>query len=106
MSDETERAIQEGAVAKGILDNPLVHRAFTEIEQAYFRAWSESPARDAEGRERVWAMVTGLRKFRAHLESVVQNGVLARAHVDEIERGRVSPASRILDYVAPLRADD
>lgn len=83
----------------------MIARAFEEIEREYFRAWSSAPARDVEGRERVWSMLAGLRKFRAHLENYVQNGALARAHLDQIERGRVSPASRILDYVAPLRGD-
>jgi len=86
MSDNIEHDRARGVRAKELLDNDLVQEALTTLKDEYVRAWEASPARDAEGRERLWVMVKLVEKFRGHLEQVWDAGKLADDKLVEIER--------------------
>lgn len=74
-----EEEKRRGDEARRILDEPLLAEAFQEIEKELTQAWMESPARDAEGREKTWLMLKLLHKVRGSLESMVSNGTMAKA---------------------------
>ena len=84
--DPIERDRTRGVRARELLDNELVQEALTTIKSEYVKAWEASPARDAEGRERLWVMVKLVEKFKGHLEQVWESGKLADAELVEIER--------------------
>lgn len=84
--DPIERDRSRGIRARELLDNELVQEALTTIKAEYVKAWEASPARDAEGRERLWVMVKLVEKFKGHLEQVFEAGKLADAELVEIER--------------------
>lgn len=67
-----------GAKAREILEEPLIIEAFSKIEAEILTAWEDSPARDVEGREKLYQMLMLSRKVRRHFESVVQTGEMAR----------------------------
>lgn len=75
LDDENRR----GDEARRILQEPLLVEAFDEIEKELTQAWMQSPARDAEGREKTWLMVKLLHRVHGHLESVMANGQMAKA---------------------------
>ena len=80
-----EERIHAGGRAREVLENEAFQAAFAEIEQELVKQWTESPARDADGRERLWTYLQMLRKVRATLESTMQTGKLAK---QELERRR------------------
>lgn len=92
MNDE-EQALR-GERARELLDNPLWAESFGVIEQELIEQWKKSPARDAEGREKLWLTLRLLHQLRGRLESVVDTGkaaqasILARAAEAVLETGR------------------
>lgn len=75
-----------GAKAKELLDEPLVAEAFSVVESEILRAWEDSPARDSEGREKLYQMLMLTRKVKRHFESVVMTGEMARRTLADIVR--------------------
>lgn len=79
--------IQRGERAALILSDDLVVGAFKAIEDNILHEWMNSPARDTEGREKLWIMRKTMDRFRAEFESHVSSGKLARANED-FKRGQ------------------
>jgi methanogenic corrinoid protein MtbC1 len=75
-----EKRIYDGNRAKEVLDNEVFQQVFADIEQELFQAWTESPARDQEGREKIHQYQQMLKKVKAHLTSTFETGKLA--HLD------------------------
>lgn len=69
-----EEEVQRGIEAERILREPLLIEAFEKLEQEYTRAWQTSPARDAEGREKLYLMQNTLSKVRDHLRVLMETG--------------------------------
>ena len=61
---EAEGEIARGLRARAILDDPLVVAALAAIEQGCVEEWRRTPARDVEGRERLWLMLQLAERFR------------------------------------------
>lgn len=47
------------------------------------RQWAESPARDTEGREKLWLMGKLLENVDQHLKELMQTGQLARLKLEQ-----------------------
>lgn len=78
MQKPIEQRIYEGDRAKEVLENEAFQSAFDAIEKEVIDKWTESPARDAEGREKLWQYLMLLRKVRTHLQSTLETGKLAK----------------------------
>jgi hypothetical protein len=76
---ELEEQAQRGEQARKLLEHPLLAEAFQIIEQDITDKWQNSPARDSEGRERLWTQLKLLHRLRGELELVVENGKAAEA---------------------------
>lgn len=74
-----EQELARSHQAEALLKDPLLIEAFATIDQEIIAKWTASPARDAEGREKLWLMQQMLHRVKVHLESVVESGKLARA---------------------------
>lgn len=74
--------IHDAARAREVLENEAFNAAFKEIEQEVLDKWKNSPARDAEGREKLWTYLTLLTKVRMHLESKMQDGKQAELDLE------------------------
>lgn len=79
MNDKTEFEIARGERANQLLTDPLLVEAFGIVEQELTNQWQNSPVRDAEGREKLFLTLKCLQKARAHLTSVLETGVMAKA---------------------------
>lgn len=77
--DKTETEILRGERARQLLDEPLIVEAFALIEQEYIKAWQDSPARDVEGREKLFLSLKNIQKVRGHLLQVMDSGKMAKA---------------------------
>jgi hypothetical protein len=80
MIDATEEAIRRGERAAGLLADPILKEAWEAVATSLKEAWLQSPARDTEGREHIWAMLRGLDAVRLAIETQIQDGKAA-AHM-------------------------
>lgn len=81
--DKTEHEIRRGERAAALLGDDLLSDAFTTIEREYTKQWIDSPARDAEGREKLYLMVKTVQRLRLELQSVMETGQIAKATLAE-----------------------
>ena len=85
MSDiKLSQELGRAAEAQEILSNPIFADAIEKLKLAYTDAWLNSPARDEEGREKIYQFMQALKSVEEHLVSVVQTGELAKAQLDEL----------------------
>ncbi len=84
--DAMSRDRARGVRAGELLENELLVEAFETARAEYLKAWESTPARDVEGRERLWIMVKLIDRVRGHLRQVLDAGKIADAHMHEIER--------------------
>lgn len=91
-----EDRIARGEEARSILESPIFIEAFESAEKDIVSQWMGSPARDSEGREKLWVYLAMLRKVRAHMERAIETGDMARI---EIER-KASLAERVTSLFA------
>lgn len=76
-----EQAIYRANRAKEVLENETYIEAFALIEQELTEQWKSSPARDQDGREKLWLMQRLLAKLKVTLESTMDSGKLAVAEL-------------------------
>ena len=88
MADDVQlaRDLSRAEKARAALDNDVLADAFATLEQEYIKAWRETPARDTDGRERLWQAVQIIGKVKTHLQSAVNDGTLAAKEVDSLAR--------------------
>lgn len=75
---EEEKA-QRGTEAERLLSHPLLVEAFDLIEQDIRDKWTNSPARDVDGREALWTQLRLLHRVRAEIQEVAETGKVAQA---------------------------
>src|SRR5574343_1759152 len=80
---DLEQEISRGNLAKVVLDNPIYQEAFSQLREQILREWQESPARDQEGREKLWTSLKLLERTKVNLEQVMETGKLARIQLQE-----------------------
>lgn len=73
-----------GRRAETLLSDPLLKEAFAAVERAYVDTWKGTASRDGEARELVFRHVRTLENVKAHIESVVRTGVLARERLADL----------------------
>lgn len=95
MDEARERASAErGRHARALLDDPLLIEAFATVEATLIEAWRNTPARDADGRERFYAHVKALAKVREALGEVASNGEVSAATLRGISGERQGIVAR------------
>jgi len=82
--DKLNRDIVRGAQAAELLKSELLQECFATLERDYIDAWRITPARDTDGRERLWQAVNIVGKVRDHLIKVVNDGKLSQRHLNEL----------------------
>lgn len=81
------RALEQGARAQGLLDNPLLHEAFAALEARYLSEWRNSMLDDVVGRERFWLAVCTIGHVRAHLQQIAAGGRLSEVQLQSLRQG-------------------
>jgi len=67
--------------AQEVLSNEAFQQVFADAKQEITEQWTKSPARDQEGREKLWLMLSLLNKLEAMLQSSLDSGKLAKAEL-------------------------
>lgn len=90
MADEHERIeeMRRGTQARAIMDNPLWHEAWENLEQTILNAWRESPTRDEEGREALWVMLKVAERVKGHIKTVLETGQMAEMQIADLRKRR------------------
>lgn len=68
--------------AREVLDNEAFQQAFEDIKQELTEQWKTSPARDLEGREKLFLMLKMLEKVEICLKSSLDSGKLAAKELE------------------------
>tara|TARA_Y100001938_G_scaffold43150_1_gene59740 strand:- start:1257 stop:1496 length:240 start_codon:yes stop_codon:yes gene_type:complete len=63
-------------LAKSVLDNPVFEEAVIKIKNDLYAEFQNSPARDSEGREKIYLMGKMFDLLLVHLRSVMETGKL------------------------------
>ena len=74
MTPEQEK--QRTELAKSILDNPVFQDAIKQIKQELYGEFTNSPARDSEGREKIYLMGKMFDLLLVNIKSVMETGKL------------------------------
>lgn len=74
MTPEEEK--QRTELAKSILDNPVFQDAIKQIKQELYGEFLNSPARDSEGREKIYLMGKMFDLLLVNIKSVMETGKL------------------------------
>lgn len=70
---EMDRARQ----AQELAEHPIFMEALAQYRQRLNDEWAASPARDTEGRERLWLMSKTISVVEGHLKELMETGKLA-----------------------------
>ena len=68
--------IYEGNRATEVLQNEVFQNVFAAIEKEMTEQWMNSPARDAEGREKMYMYLQMLKRVKIHLTTAMETGKL------------------------------
>lgn len=88
MSNENKliRDTGNGVRARQLLEDEILVDAFKTLEDAYMAGWRNTTIEDVAAREKLFLAVNIVGKIRDHLRSIVTNGKLAQAELDEIAK--------------------
>lgn len=81
--------INRGNAAKELLENPLLVEAFTAISDKLHKQWADSPARDFEGREKLWQMLSLLKMLEGHIKKHITDGKTAEILLEEEKKRKL-----------------
>lgn len=86
--DNTEldlrRTIAAAERARALIEDPLLVAAFEALEARVLLGWRSTDPTDTAGREALWHHFQALGEVRAQLETVLNDGLMARSALDEM----------------------
>ena len=77
-----EERIYNGDRAREVLENEVFTAALADIKQEVIGQWQQSPARDSEGREKLWNLLKMAEKLEAMLITTMETGKLAKLDLE------------------------
>jgi hypothetical protein len=72
----------DGDQARLVLENEAFASALADMKQEIVDQWKSSPARDHEGREKLWTMLRLAEKLEANLRTTLETGRLAKLELE------------------------
>jgi hypothetical protein len=72
-----EQRLYNGDRAREILENEVFQQVFADYRTEITEQWMKSPARDVDGRERLWTFLAHLNKLETMIQSTLDTGKLA-----------------------------
>ena len=79
---EIEQRIYQADRARDVLENEAFIGAMADIKSEITEQWMKSPARDQEGREKLWLMLSLMSKLEATLKTTFDSGKLAKLDLE------------------------
>jgi hypothetical protein len=90
-----EQRAYNGDRAREILENEVYQQVFADLKTEITEQWTNSPARDEEGREKLWLMLSLANKLQAMLQTTLDTGKLARLDLEH-QRTLAQKAKRLV----------
>jgi hypothetical protein len=86
LTDELKlrRDMERASRARSLVEDPTLKKAFEDLKQSYFNAWMATTHDQTAARERLWTATTIIAQVQKNLEVMVQDGTLAKAHLDQL----------------------
>lgn len=81
-----EERVYEADQARLILENPVFQQVLDDIESEIVESWKNAPARDPEGREKLWQLLKLAGKLRSNLQTRLDSGKLAKIELEHREK--------------------
>lgn len=78
-----EQRRYDGDQARLVLENEAFTAALADIRQEITDQWKNSPARDHEGREKLWQLLKLADKLESNLRTMLETGKLAALELKE-----------------------
>lgn len=75
---EIEQRIYNADRAREVLENEAFQQAFDELKTELIESWQNSPARDPEGREKLYQLLKLTDKLKANLTTRLETGKQAK----------------------------
>ena len=79
---EIEQRIYHADRAREVLENEAFIGAIADIKSEITDQWTKSPARDQEGREKLWLMLSLVKKLEDTLRMTFDSGKLAKLDLE------------------------
>lgn len=92
---EIEQRIYNGDRAREVLENEAFQWAFDELKKELAESWEKSPARDQEGREKLYQLLKLADKLKANLTTSLETGKQAMLDLD-YQESLAQKAKRVL----------
>ena len=92
---EIEQRIYNGDRAREVLENEAFQWAFDELKKELTESWEKSPARDQEGREKLYQLLKLADKLKVNLTTSLETGKQARLDLD-YQESLAQKAKRVL----------
>lgn len=86
MSKPLDEEVLAGRDAQYLLDHPIYIETMSKIRSAIRDEWERSPARDTDGREKLWLMLKLIDRIDGQIKSVATTGELAGRMLEEEKR--------------------
>lgn len=86
---ELRRAVAQADRARAVIEDPVLQAAFTALEARYIQGWRA--AYDAAARDDLWHRIKALEKLQDELAGVLNDGLMARAKLEELRTGNDTP---------------
>ena len=80
--------VAKGTDAGRLLDDPIFNDTFGFLKTTYRTAWEQTSIEDSQRRENLWVMYKTAETLRAHIETYVNTGKLAKKQIEEINGER------------------
>lgn len=78
-----EDQARKGDEAAIVLEMPIVKECLKGMREEIIQQWSETPARDAEGRDWIWRHYKVLEKFEGLLRGYMASGKMAKIQMSQ-----------------------
>lgn len=82
--DKIQRQINEMNYAAQLINNEFLWKQFDYLTNEYIERWKVMPAKDTDGRERLWQAVNVVGLVKQHLQTVFDAGKLAKQDLDRM----------------------
>lgn len=82
MTKPIEQKLYDGDRAREVLENEVFQAVFDDIEREVLDQWTNSPARDEAGREKLWIYLQLLRRVKAQITTTLETGKLAKLELE------------------------
>ncbi|HEX7644845.1 MAG TPA: hypothetical protein VF472_21805 [Burkholderiaceae bacterium] len=77
-----DERMYNGDRAREVLENEAFIAAMADIRQEIIEEWEKTPARDQEGREKLWQLLKMQEKLKGLLQSTLETGKLAKLELE------------------------